>query len=102
MGQAWALVWTVRMLRDLVWLEEEGRTRCGCEVELHGWDVDQVGTWLRSGLGPAGLWGSLLPTRPKTMGQRVRKGKRGRSPALRGDWQDLGGSGRGELEGGPT
>lgn len=22
-GQAWALVWTVRMLRDLVWLEEE-------------------------------------------------------------------------------
>lgn len=65
------------MLRDLVWLEEEKEARCGCEVELHGWGVDQLGTLLQSGLGPAGLWGPLLPTRPKTVGPRVREREKG-------------------------
>ena len=52
------------MLRDLVWLEEEEKEAwCGCEVQLRGWGVDQVGTLRWSGLGPAGLWGPLLPRR---------------------------------------
>ena len=66
------------MLRDLVWLEEEEKEAwCGCEVQLRGWGVDQVGTLRWSGLGPAGLWGPLLPTRPRAVGQRVREGEKG-------------------------
>lgn len=66
------------MLRDLVWLEkEEKEAWYGCEVELPSWGVDQVGTLLQSGLGPAGLWGPLLPTRPKTVGPRVREREKG-------------------------
>lgn len=65
-----------------------------------------VGMWTRWALCCGAGWGQqacgahCCPQGQRQWGRGSGKGKRGRSPALRGDWQDLGGSGRGELEGG--
>lgn len=54
------------------------------EVELHGWDVDQVGTLLWERVGASRPVGPTAAHKAKDNGAEGQGREKGRSPALRG------------------